>query len=70
MGTVVRKVPCRNCDTATAIEMDSAAHDQWRNGLLIQKAFPDMPDDQRELLISGICGACWDNLFGDAEAML
>jgi hypothetical protein len=33
-------------------------HD-WRSGALIQNAMPSLDSDQRELLISGLCGTCY-----------
>ena len=33
------------------------------NGALIQDAMPYLSADDRELLISGTCGACFDKMF-------
>jgi hypothetical protein len=30
----------------------------------IQEVLPDIPRDQREMFITGICGKCWIKLFG------
>jgi hypothetical protein len=35
----------------------------WCEGKLIQKAMPELTKDERELLISGTCGPCFDRLF-------
>jgi hypothetical protein len=35
----------------------------WIEGVIIQKAMPTVGRDERELLISGTCGACWEKLF-------
>ena len=40
---------------------------RWREGSNIQVAFPEMPKDQRELLITGTHPACWDAMFADDE---
>jgi hypothetical protein len=43
-----------------ANEMDVA---HWEGGALIQDALGYLTADERELLISGTCGACFDNMF-------
>jgi len=35
----------------------------WKRGELIQNVFPEIED--REIMISGICGECFDKLFAD-----
>jgi len=37
----------------------------WRSGTLIQIAFPEMPKETRELLISGVHPECWETLWSD-----
>jgi hypothetical protein len=39
----------------------------YEAGELIQRAMPDVSEDERELLISGVCGQCFDELFKEAE---
>ena len=39
-------------------------YQSWQNGKLIQDAMPYLTISQRELLISGICGTCFDKMFG------
>jgi hypothetical protein len=40
----------------------------WRNGRdLIQRALPQLTADERELLLSGYCGSCFDSLFALEE---
>lgn len=50
--------------------LDEEKFNLWRKpreegGLLIQDAFPELSVDQREQLISGYCGECWDTLWSD-----
>jgi len=56
---------CPVCSKSTVVCVDRAAYLAWRAGTLIQVAFPDMPTAQRELLITGTHGECWDILWGD-----
>ena len=39
----------------------------WENGELIQNAMPYLSADEREVLISGTCGPCFDRMFGGEE---
>ena len=34
---------------------------------LMQEIFPDLSIGDRELLISGTCNTCWQNLYGSEE---
>ena len=55
---------CRETKTVDATPEQVAA---WKAGALIQNAMPNVPKDQRELLMSGICGTCFDRMFRDDE---
>ena len=37
------------------------------NGLMIQDAFPDLNEDEREFMLTGITPAEWDVLFNDRD---
>ena len=45
--------PCHVCGKQSQMEVNDLRYEMWLRGALIQTAFPDMPLDQRELLISG-----------------
>lgn len=56
---------CRTCHETTLFSLDHDALARWQSGELIQNCFPHLSADQRELLISGTCGKCFDKLFGE-----
>ncbi len=56
--------PCISCGQRTTLEVPKGAFLRWERGELVQNAFPDWTADQRELLITGTHGACWDKMFG------
>lgn len=56
-------VPCRVCHTEHTISAPIADIKRWRQGELIQNAMPYLSAHTRELLISGICGDCFNKLF-------
>lgn len=51
------------CAGEHVIIVGAKQFDAWKQGALIQDAFPDLGDDERELLISGVCGKCFDSMF-------
>ena len=64
-------VPCRTCNEVTALPV---TREQVKElGLprterrLMQEIFPDLSIGDRELLISGTCNTCWQNLYGSEE---
>lgn len=58
---------CPFCGHTTYIQCDKDAYDRWGEGMSIQDAMPDMTPEDREMLISGICPSCWDDMFGEDE---
>ena len=60
-------VRCIVCDDTFDIMVDPNDLNRWAEGELIQEALDYLNPDERELLLSGICGSCWDALFPDNE---
>lgn len=58
---------CMMCDKSDEVEVDPDALRAWREGALIQEAFPDMTPEDREHLKTGTHPACWDSMFADEE---
>jgi len=61
--TAVVAVPCRLCQETTDLKVNFQGFVNWKSGELIQDALPELSCDERELLISGTCGTCFDELF-------
>jgi hypothetical protein len=57
------KAQCTQCGITEDIPVSKEQYDDWRSGTLIQNAMPHLNPAQRELLISGTCGACFDKMF-------
>ena len=67
---LVKTKPCCVCGEYEVWSLDRDAVARWQEGENIQHAFPDMPAQDREVLITGTHPACWDKLFpeeGDDE---
>lgn len=55
---------CTICGKGRIVKVSKIGYDRWLRGELIQNALPELSVDDRELLMSGICGECFDKLFG------
>lgn len=64
MNKVKIGVTCRICDTPHIIEAPAEALQKYKDGAKIQHALPMLTPDERELLLSGTCPTCWNNMFG------
>jgi hypothetical protein len=53
---------CHMCGQTSTLTVTNEQIDAYRNGALIQDAFPNLDADERELLKTGIHTACWDRL--------
>lgn len=55
---------CPYCKTVPVpMELDQELLYQWMDGTVIQKVFPEMTVNDRELMITGIHSECWDAMF-------
>lgn len=59
--------PCYSCGKPQTVSARPEELEKFRAGGYAQDCFPTLPADQREFLISGICGVCWDEMFGGDE---
>lgn len=57
-------VTCIKCRSPQIVDCTQEQLRAWELGELIQRAMPNVVAAQRELLVSGYCGQCWDALFG------
>jgi hypothetical protein len=54
---------CRDCSKGYEFSVSPEKYNAWIRGTNIQFAMPHLDRGQRELLISGMCSDCFDNLF-------
>jgi len=59
----IKNILCRMCGETTEIHLNKKDFDMWKKGKPIQDALHYLSADQRELLLSGTCGTCFDKLF-------
>ena len=58
---------CRKCGGIEVITVETQDLHDWKAGKYIQEALSYLTADQRELLISGVCGPCFDAMFPDED---
>mgnify|MGYP006928359397 CR=1 FL=1 len=59
---------CPMCGVENNIKCSASKYADWKyGGVLIQHAFPDMPLDDREVLMTGICPPCYSSLGGEED---
>lgn len=64
----VNTVPCPGCGEQHEIKVPVLGLQLWRNGEAhIQDALPMLGPDEREMLMTGYCGPCWDRDFKEEE---
>lgn len=67
MDTITLITTCPFCGHENEILVYEDDYLAWQAGELAQNAFPYLSADDREMLISGICPKCWDDMFGGGE---
>ena len=67
MTKTIVAVDCVQCKETQHITVGTTDLDTWEKGELIQNAMPYLSADEREVLISGVCGTCFDKMFGSEE---
>jgi hypothetical protein len=66
-GTLTLSVTCVSCDKAIEFQVPADGYEKRLNGELIQRCFPALSNDLRELMVSGICPKCWNKMFNIRE---
>jgi len=65
--TITFRGPCYSCKEPQVVHTIASDAIKFRDGGFAQDCFPYLPAAEREFLISGICGKCWDEMFGGEE---
>lgn len=60
-------IPCPKCGKQEVIEVQAPDLYKYNQGAFMQDAFPYLTPSQRERLMTGICGPCFDKLFPPEE---
>lgn len=68
MSNYVITTTCPKCKNRQDIRVNKEGYHKWQDGMLIQKALPELSSNESEALITGICSTCWDELFSEKES--
>lgn len=69
-GDVKVFADCQMCDELVEFTVPAAEYSAWQAGACIQTAMPSVAKENREVLISGTCGACFAKLFPQPKPAL
>ena len=58
---------CPHCKHYHFVIVQDVDYQRWQSGTLVQDAFPNLNADEREILMTGICGPCWEKIFGNED---
>ena len=61
--TTIKTPRCFRCGEFGTLEAPISGIELYNDGALIQDAFPDMPREDREQIISGTHPKCWKEMF-------
>ena len=61
------KRTCPRCRQVVVVEADPKGYRAWRSGALIQDALPNLSDTEREMLMTGFCAACQEEIFREED---
>ena len=65
---VTRSCPVTGRINAMHIDVSAYAYCKWERGdAYIQEAMPELSDDEREFILSGLTSEAWDALFQEEE---
>lgn len=57
------QIECGGCGEVIRLSVYRTDLELWRKGTLIQDALPYLTAAERETLISGLCGPCFDHII-------
>jgi hypothetical protein len=58
---------CPFCGVIQEVAVSTADFVKYKNGALIQDAFPSLTPSKREVILTGICDNCWPKPEDDNE---
>lgn len=54
---------CPICHAITIIVVEESDYLDWKDGKNTYECFPYLSDYEREMLITGVCPVCWDEMM-------
>lgn len=66
-GQIMLSGECILCNKHVRFQVSETGYLNWTNGMNIQDALPEISTDKREMMLTNICGICFDRTFNDEE---
>jgi hypothetical protein len=64
----IKTTPCVVCGKTHEYYVNRREYEDWQYGKMkIQQVFPELTLDEKETLISGTCGSCFDEMFKEDD---
>jgi hypothetical protein len=60
---------CMFCGDNSVMTVNAASYVAWKDGALIQDAFPEFDAATREVIKTGTHGKCWEQMFGIPDTL-
>ena len=67
VDSIIVTIECPMCGKEHSVEVSEHAFNEWQSGALIQNVMPTLSATEREQLITRICPACQDLMYGSDE---
>jgi hypothetical protein len=66
-GVITKTGICEVTGNVYSISFAESAYNAWQEGELIQNAFPNLSEDEREFIMTDITPSEWQKLFNDSD---
>jgi hypothetical protein len=66
----VSSLPCPKCNGVLNINIAGEQVFAYHQGASITEVLPTLNADDRERFITGLCGICWNSMFGGDDDVL
>lgn len=60
-------ITCSVCQVKHVLDVSPEQYEEYKKTKSVVRTFKNLSAGERELIISGICGDCFDKLFGEDE---
>ena len=64
-GITVINCNCKECKKEVVLKVKTEHWNNYQAGEFIQSSLTELSTDERELLLSGMCGKCWNKVVGE-----
>lgn len=67
MSQLTIKTLCPVCKKYNSVIVDESEYKAYQAGAHIQSSLVSNTPEEREMLLTGICGKCWNDIFAEYD---